>query len=225
MSDLIDLLERKRLIWQGRYSQPAPEVVSSGYPLLDEKLAGGLPKTGVVSIQSSIGIGELRILMNILLSKSRLVVFINPPGFLCAEFLYHQGIDLNNVLVIYPRRKNEALWAAEQCLKSGACSAVLLWQHAFEIHQVKRLKIACDEGDCLQFLMRGCARTEASLPVSLSMHLAPHSQGLDVSITKRKGGWPIPAFTLDVSTYWPVFCYAKASNVIPFPTAHHQKIV
>lgn len=241
MSDLIDLLQRRQLIWHGRDCQPAPEVLSSGYALFDEKLAGGFPKTGVVSINTPLGIGELRFLSSSLLAetsasshssnRSRLLVFIHPPGVLSAEFFHHQGFDLNNILVIYPRHKNEALWAAEQCLKSGACRAVLLWQDAFATHQIKRLQIASDEGSCLQFLMRSKAKKSVSLPVSLSMQLAPHAQGLEVSINKRKGGWELPQFTLDMSPFWPALSFdesasrsARANNVIPFSSKKQQRL-
>lgn len=233
MSDLIDLLQRKQLIWHGRECQTASEKVSSGYKLFDEKLAGGFPKKGVISIEAPVGIGELRFLSSRILlgmegaKDSRLLVLINPPGLICAEFFHHQGFDLSNILVIYPRQKNEALWAAEQCLKSGACRAVLLWQNAFEIHQIKRLHMASEEGNCLQFLMRSMSKKTSSLPVSLSMQLAPHAQGLEVFINKRKGGWELPRFTLDMSSYWPVFSlgndFDHVSNIIPFPSKRQQQ--
>lgn len=229
MSDLIDLLERKQLIWHGRDYRPPQDVVPSGHAVFDEKLAGGFPKNGVVSIESQVGVGELRFLMNTLATKERLLVFINPPGILCAEFFYHQGLDLNNILVIYPRQKNEALWASEQCLKSGACSAVMLWHNMFEIHHVKRLQVASDEGNCLQFLMRSNHIKSASLPVSMNMQFAPHVQGLDITINKRKGGWELPRFTLDMSADWPSLSLGDetgrgaANNVIPFPASNQNR--
>ncbi|WP_250658610.1 translesion DNA synthesis-associated protein ImuA [Alkalimarinus coralli] len=225
MSDLIDLLARKQLVWKGHQTQPKQNTQSCGYPILDEKLAGGFPATGVVNIRSPLGIGELRVLMGTLSTQSRLLVFINPPGSICAEFFYHQGYDLKKLLIINSRRKNEALWAAEQCLKSGACGAVLLWQNVQEIHQIKRFQMACEEGDCVQFIMSPPTQNITSLPVSLNMQLTPHTQGLGVSITKRKGGRAIPEFALDMSADWPALCCGKANNVIHFPTARHQKIV
>jgi len=106
MSDLIDLLTRKHLVWSGRDSLPVLDPSSSGYASLDEKLDGGLPKTGVVGLSSALGLGELRLLLPTLLSKKNLNVFINPPGQLSAEFLYHQeGFDLNRVLVLYTHKK------------------------------------------------------------------------------------------------------------------------
>ena len=235
MSDLInlvDVLQQKRLLWQGREQPSSPILASSGYAVFDEKLAGGFPETGVVSIESQVGIGELRFLSSRILKEqsknndTRLLVFINPPGVLCAEFFHHQNFDVSKILLIQPKQKNDALWAAEQCLKSGACDAVLLWQNQFEVHQIKRLQLACEEGKSLQFLMQTKAQSGLSLPVSLSMCLTASPQGLNVRINKRKGAWDLPAFTLNMSQYWPTFSLTQqkpASNVIRFPQTQHRQ--
>jgi len=222
MHNLIDLLEQKHLVWRGRDKKTVADLAGfsskSGYATLDEKLEGGLPQCGVVSLSSTCGIGELRLLIPTMLSKKRLHVFINPPGYLSAEFLHHQGFDLNLIFVINTKQKNDALWSAEQCLKSGACSTVLLWQNHIEVHQVKRLQLASENGACLQFLLRSTQRSNFSLPVTLSMELAPHHLGIETTITKRKGGWPLQAFTVDMSAYWPSLTQRPPDNLIPFPT-------
>jgi cell division inhibitor SulA len=222
MHDLIDLLERKHLVWHGRDQKAVAGLAGfsskSGYASLDEKLEGGLPKSGVVSFNSPFGIGELRLLVPTMLSKEHLHVFINPPGNLNAEFLHHQGFDLNLIFIIHTKQKNDALWSAEQCLKSGACSTVLLWQNHVEVHQVKRLQLASETGTCLQFLLRSTQKNSFSLPVTLNAELAPHRLGIETTITKRKGGWPIQAFTIDMSAYWPSLTQRAPGNLIPFPT-------
>ena len=107
---LIDLLERKHLVWHGRDQKAVAGLAGfsskSGYASLDEKLEGGLPKSGVVSFNSPFGIGELRLLVPTMLSKEHLHVFINPPGNLNAEFLHHQGFDLNLIFIIHTNNCN-----------------------------------------------------------------------------------------------------------------------
>jgi len=75
MHDLIDLLERKYLVWHGRDRKTVAGLTAlsgkSGYSTLDEKLEGGLPKSGVISLNSPCGIGELRLLVPTMLSKKR----------------------------------------------------------------------------------------------------------------------------------------------------------
>jgi len=104
-------------------------------------------------------------------------------------------------------------------LKSGACHTVLLWQNSLEIHQVKRLQVASEKGGSLLFLMRSAAENRVSLPLMLDMNLAPHHLGMTVTIAKRKGGWPVPAFTLDMSLHWSALTLAPSNNVLSFPNA------
>ena len=157
-------------------------------------------------------------------------IFINPPGKICAEFFNDQNIPLENILVIQPQRALDALWAAEQCLKSGACHSVLLWGANLEIHQTKRLQAASETGKCLQFHFKATSHNQLSLPVSLSMKLSSHAQGLKVEVTKRKGSWSYGSFILDMSQNWPLLTekvinqnsstHALSSNTVPaFPIA------
>jgi cell division inhibitor SulA len=219
MQNFIDLLEKRQLIWHGRKQQHTPNLESSGYAELDSQLAGGFPQKGVVILHSSCGIGELRLLLPSLLNKSGLCIFINPPGLINAEFFYHQGIALDRILLINTRSANEALWSAEQCLKSGACEAVLLWQNHLEIHHVQRLQMASEQGECRQFIFRENINQSISLPVNLSLHLQAEERGMGITITKRKGGWPAPAFSLDMSANWPSLSCNNKQNVIPFPVS------
>ena len=144
MNELIDLLQQ-RLVWQGSKKVPYQKNCSTGYGELDHYLDGGFPK-GIIEVQSDNGIGELRLLLPQLknaLVEERLIVFIAPFGIISSQAIAAQGIELNKVLVVYPNKQQEALWAAEQCLRSGACHSVVMWfDQALEIHQVKRLQTA-----------------------------------------------------------------------------------
>ncbi|MGF1908258.1 translesion DNA synthesis-associated protein ImuA [Vibrio kasasachensis] len=220
MYELIEHLKQKQWLWQGTAQHQTLETYSTGFPLLDSKLEGGFPKHGVVELQSASGIGELRLLIPHLLASSEnlLSVFIQPPGYLCAEMLAEQGFDLNQILLLYPKNSQHALWAAEQCLKSGACSNVLLWQSELEVHQARRLQVASETGSCLHFLFKQPQEHLFSLPVSLCMRLEPHNYGLSVTITKRKGGWAHGSFVLDMRSRWSQLAVEQADPVvIPFP--------
>ncbi|MFA0707893.1 translesion DNA synthesis-associated protein ImuA, partial [Vibrio sp. 10N.222.48.A3] len=153
MHELIKNLQDRQLIWTGLQSTAQGSTTSTGYPQLDKQLDGGFPTHGVIEVESQQGIGELRLLTPYLAQQNsqKLAIFINPPGKICAEFFSSQGIELDNILVIEPQRDLDALWAAEQCLKSGACHSVLLWGADLEIHQTKRLQAASETGKCLQF--------------------------------------------------------------------------
>ncbi len=222
MNEIIELLQRKSLVWHAKEKKQIHDVTSSGYNELDHNLQGGFPNVGVVEVRSDIGIGELRLLLpNIQRqAQNRLTVFIHPPGFINAEHMHNQGFDLENILIITPNSINEALWASEQCLKSGACCTVLLWSQSLEVHQVRRFQVAAEQGNCLHLLLKSTQTNTLSIPVSLSLQLSPHPNGIEVSIPKRRGGWPLPEFIVDMSFNWPALTLDKPSNnILLFPTA------
>ncbi|CAH0526517.1 translesion DNA synthesis-associated protein ImuA [Vibrio hippocampi] len=225
MHELINDLQTKQLIWKGNRHQAPSQYHTTGFSELDQQLQGGFPTSGVVEIQALSGIGELRLLTPFIAqqAKQRLCVLINPPGYVCAEYLYAQGISPSQVLLVYPTSEAHALWAAEQSLKSGASCTVCLWQNDIEIHQAKRLQVASDVGHCPLFLLKPNAEQAQkvfSLPVSLSLTLHPHPSGIEVNITKRKGGFPRASFVIDMSQYWPELASVNkppANNVLAFP--------
>lgn len=204
MHEIIDLLQSKRLIWQGSQQRETVSYVSSCYTNLDQKLGGGFPTSGVVEIISEIGIGELRFITPYIKKNQQqgLTVFINPPSTLCAEYFAQQGVSLNTIVSITTKTKTEALWAAEQCLKSGSCSSVMLWQPLLEVHQVKRLQLASETGHCLFFSFSNNKHQQFGLPITLSLRLDAQDTGLCVHIDKRKGGWIQASCFIDMQTSW-----------------------
>ena len=220
MSKLLDFLHNNRLVWHGTDKRPMTNARASGFEQLDAQLNGGFPP-GVVEINSPLGIGELRLLLPTLAQsgdRHKLIFFIAPPAQLNAEMFSHAGIELSRLVIIRPESAMDALWAAEQCLASGCCSAVLLWHGQLAIHQVKRLQLAADKGLATPFIFKTGRHTGASLPVSLSLTLKPHGRGLDVAITKRTGGWSRAPFVLDMQQHWPELTLRPApDNLIRFP--------
>ena len=217
MKSTISYLQKKQLIWPakqqaGAINQPH---TPTGFAELDQALAGGWPQTGVIALQYIPGIGECRLLMPALRQLSqpdnRLLVFIAPPWPLNAEMLCEQALDLTNVLMLAPPDKHAGLWSAEQCLKSGCCAAVLLWSDNLQLHQVKRLQMAAQQGGALQILLTQSANLQG-LPLSLALGLTPVSQGLEVRINKRRGGWPTEAFTVDFTHKWAKLTMRKKIN-------------
>ncbi|QPB82544.1 translesion DNA synthesis-associated protein ImuA [Pseudoalteromonas rubra] len=207
MSNLIELLERQDLVWQGaglaKRQQQQRAVTATGFAELDKHLQGGFPKVGVVDLHTELGIGELRLLLPSLIQQDGLTAVITPPARLNADALQSTGMDTSKLLEITPGSPQEALWAAEQCLKSGACNSVLLWHGELQVHQVKRLQLAASTGEACLYLLRHEYHCQGTLPVSLSLGLSPHASGLNITIKKRRGGWAQSQFALDMSSHWP----------------------
>lgn len=223
--DIIELKNRQ-LIWQAnRQPQCDSQLHHTGFTELDAQLGGGFASSGVVEIRSPVGIGELRLLLPYLSQRQqkeqRLLVLIAPPQSVNSEILVEWGFALHQVLLVSSGDQTSALWAAEQCLKSGCCYAVLLWQHPLQQYQVKRLQLAAQKGDAIQIVFRPANTDSQFLPVSLSMQLAADPLGLQVTIKKRKGGWPGQAFSVNMRRYFPELCTVHGlndtDNLIPFP--------
>lgn len=183
----------------------AHRLCPTGFNELDQLLGGGWPTQQVIELRTAFGIGEFRLLLPYLQQQSsrrKLQVYINAPAPLHAPFLSQQGLPLWQQLDVRTAEQ-DALWAAEQCLKSGCCSSVLLWQQDLTIARLKRLQLAAAEGQAELFLLRDAGQSQLSLPVGLSLALSADPQGLTVRVLKRRGGWPGAQQLVNFSQRWP----------------------
>lgn len=221
MNRILESLKNKRLVWQGNHTLVPEMAGQTGYPEFDEQLHGGLPEQGIIDLQSATGIGELRLFYPYLQQRhqqeQRLLIYIAPPFVVNAETLAELELPLSRIVIVRPDTEQQALWAAEQCLKSGCCHSVLLWQKQLQVHQVKRLQLAAEAGDALHFLLRPDTQHNQSLPVTLSMQFKPRPRGLKIVINKRKGGWAGQPFEVNMAQRWPELTLPAKDNVLPFP--------
>jgi cell division inhibitor SulA len=195
-------------LWRAGRIEPDPQAISTGYPALDSLLAdGGWPKAGLVELLSArVGIGELRLLGPALAKLSaqeqRWIAWINPPHIPYAPALTELGIDVAKVLLVHPRTHEDALWAAEQALKSGTCSAVLAWIDETKLagKDVRRLKLAAKRGMTLAVLFRPdtAAQRQSMAELRILLHPAPAPDGVCFEILKRRGGWPTERLALEL---------------------------
>lgn len=206
MSAILEQLTRRQLLWHGNSQRAAYQAVASGFAEVDQQLAGGFPATGLIDIQTGLGIGELRLLLPYLQhqqsSSQRLLVMISPPHRPAADMLAAEGIALSQLIIIQPKNTKEALWAAEQCLQSGCAAVVLLWQVPVKRVQARRLQLAAEQSQASMVLLHQ-SRLSESLPAQLSLQLTPHRCGLQITVQKRKGGWPGSQFIVNMQQRWP----------------------
>ena len=186
-------------IWRGR-SLSRVETLSSGFPELDARLAGGgWPKVGLVEILAThLGSGELRLLLPLLAavthqSQARWCTWIAPPLTPYAPALAAQGVNLARILVVRaPKGAQWAPeWATEQALISGACDVVLTWiTQPLKPRIVRRLQLATQRGRTLAFLLRPWSTRVAQEPshALLRLGVEPQGSGVLLSILKSRGG-------------------------------------
>jgi cell division inhibitor SulA/protein ImuA len=195
-------------LWRAGRIEPNAQTISTGYPTLDSLLADrGWPKAGLMELLSAqSGIGELRLLGPALSELSakerRWITWINPPHIPYAPALAEIGIDIGKVLLVHPKTHEDALWALEQAVKSGSCSAALAWLDDSKLaaKDVRRLKLAARRGESLTVLFRPSTAAQRQSMAELRILMQPAAADrLSIEILKRRGGWPIEKLALELA--------------------------
>ena len=216
-SDAIHELLAAPTLWRASHHQSSLDhqtVLPSGYRQLDKALPNnGWPTEGLTELLiRQFGIGELQILLPALANLSQRsphwIVWISPPHVPYAPALYAAGVQLERILIIQPKTAKEALWAAEQCLKSQACSAVLMWpEKNIRPQAIRRLQVASKTNQTWQVLFRDLNAQKMPSPAPLRITLTPgelthskqsHQHQVRVEVVKRAGSWASPAFDLSL---------------------------
>ena len=188
----LDSLLAAQTLWHaGRHPAAASDGEPTGHAALDDLLPQrGWPRRALTELLlPADGIGELALLMPTLARLSReggTLALIAPPYLPYAPAWQAAGIDLG-VLHVIEAAPRDALWAFEQCLRSGACAAVVGWPRQADAQALRRLQVAADSGDCLGFVLRD--RKHAANPSPAALRLEHDGDGWRVR--KCRGG-PAP---------------------------------
>jgi hypothetical protein len=201
MSDPLERLLQHPSLWRaGGQGNAQRRTISSGHAELDSHLpGGGWPFPALIELLvERWGVGELTLLVPALRqltndavgSRAHLLAWLNPPHIPYAPALVECGLDPATSLVTTPLTAAQTLWATEQALRSGACTAALAWVDRATTPALRRLKLATQEVGCLGVLFRSArARTQAS-PANLRLALTPQAGALHVELVKVQGGKP-----------------------------------
>lgn len=165
-------------------------VVSTGYDNLSTELPGGGWPIGTLTelLLQQPGIGEMRLLQPALAQmSSRPIVLIKPPHVPNAHGLHYIGIPTDKLLLIKTDVTADALWSAEQILKAGTCSAVLIWQQHMRPDSLRRLSLATQSAETMLFILRPLAVQQDASPAALRLAVRPSARGVMIDIVKRKG--------------------------------------
>lgn len=189
----LDSLLHERRVWRGR---PAPLPSSrqpTGHALLDQALpTGGWPEAALSEILlPADGIGELRLLWPALARLTQAgerVVLVAPPHIPYAPAWQAAGVDLRQLQVVQASELRDALWASEQCLRSGSCAAVLCWPQLAEDKALRRLQVAAESGQTLGFACRPLQAVRNPSPAAV--RIAIDAQPAQLRVLKCRGGMP-----------------------------------
>ncbi|SDX15839.1 hypothetical protein SAMN05421681_10448 [Lysobacter enzymogenes] len=184
-----------RRLWRGQNAQIAPSAQPTGHAALDAALpTGGWPEAALTELLlPHAGVGELRLLWPALARLSRaapeheagMIVLVDPPLLPYAPAWRDAGVALSRLQVVRAGGR-DALWAAEQCLRSGACAAVLCWPQRADDRALRRLQVAAETGQCLGFALR---EARAALnPSPAALRIAIDAAPAQLRVLKCRGG-------------------------------------
>ena len=175
----LDGLLDARRVWRGS-SAPAQvpaDAMPTGCVALDAALPSGGWPPGALSelLLPADGVGELQLAWPVLARLSqagRTVVLVAPPYDVHAPAWAAAGIDLAHLQLVHAEPR-DALWAAEQCLRSGACGAVLCWPAKADDRALRRLQVAAEAGQCIGLAFRPMQAARNPSPAALRVAIEP----------------------------------------------------
>ena len=191
----LDALFNGGRVWKGRPATPPASVHPTGLAALDAVLpSGGWPESALSEIlMAKEGIGELQLVLPTLARLSKAgerIVLVAPPYTPYPHAWQNAGVDVRQLSVIQAEER-DALWAVEQCLRSGSCGAVLCWPRKADDRALRRLQVAAETGQTLAFAWRALSEGVNSSPAAL--RLAVDAKPAQVRVIKCRGGLAHPA--------------------------------
>ncbi|MCW2271893.1 SOS cell division inhibitor [compost metagenome] len=192
------LLDQQR-VWKGRPHAQPQGLQPTGHALLDAALpGGGWPAAALTEVLlAAEGCGELHLLwpsLARLTTRGERVVLVAPPFVPYAPAWQAAGVDLQHIALIQAP-PGEVLWAAEQCLRSGSCGAVLCWPHKPDDRALRRLQVAAESGQTLAFALR-----------SMQAALNPSPAALRIAVDARPAQWRVLKCRGGLAPATPIAC-------------------
>jgi protein ImuA len=134
------------------------------------------------------GVGELRLLLPALRAiASRRIAFLQAPHRFQPEAAAYWGLPETSLHVVRASKTADALWAAEQILRSGTYGALLLWQTHVRPEALRRLHLAAQTSETIFFMMRPLASASDTSPAPLRLAVRPHRDAVALQFIKRRG--------------------------------------
>ena len=208
-------------LWRAsQLAHSATRCVDTGHATLSSQLPGGGWPSGTLIdlLLQQQGIGELRLLRPALAAVARRrIVLLQPPHPPQALALAALGLAPSQLLWVRSSRGPDALWAAEQILRSGSCGALLFWPGHARGETLRRLHLAAQAGEALFFMMRPLAAAQDASPAPLRLSLRPAAGGLEIGFVKRRGPQRDAPLFLPLASFTPSVLQRHASLDRPLP--------
>jgi len=139
------------------------EGIGTGCEALDSCLpnSGYLPGTIVEYLRTAPACGASYLAFaaaaSALKARGGFVVVIDTQHSVYPPALSMHGIDLNQVVLVRPESRADAIWATDQALRTPAVAAVVSEIEKVDDRAARRLQLAAEMGDGLGILLRSAA--------------------------------------------------------------------
>ena len=193
MASLAELLSRHPAhLWMGARRRLTGPRLATGHARLDEALGGGWPGGTLIELLADeAGSGRLSLLLPALAAltgRGREVAWLPAEEPPYAPALAQAGLDLSCVLVMEVSEAKRRLWAAERCLQSGTCAALVMQEtHRIADPWLRRLKLAAAANAATVFLLRPAAVAATPSPASLRLQVGAGAHECTRRISLLKG--------------------------------------
>ena len=174
-----------------------PQALSTGCQPLDECLPqkGYLPGSVVEYLRLTPACGATQLALaaasEALQDQQRFLVVIDTQHRIYPPALASRGIDLKQVILVRPESRADALWAADQALRTSAVAAVVAEFDRIDDRAARRLQLAAEIGGGIALLLRSAtARHQPSwAEVQWLVRSASSSnRRLQVQLARVRGG-------------------------------------
>lgn len=213
-------------IWRAsQLARSSARCIDTGHLALSNQLPGGGWPVGTLVdlLVQQPGIGEMRLIAPALAKVAkRKIVLLQPPHAPQALSLATLGLSPDSILWLRSERAGDALWAAEQVLRSASCGALLFWpgqtsasnarQQPVRAESLRRLHLAAQQGETLFFNFRPLSAEHDPSPAPLRLSIRPAPGGINLGFVKRQGP----------QRDEPLFLPMSISTLVPRP--HRQAV-
>jgi protein ImuA len=177
--------------------------IPTGFNELDRALLGGWPTPSLIEVLiDAYGIGELQLLLPLFRKliqdgpQPPLMIWLNSP-YIPNGVAFAQHQIVAHHWLTERLQERDVLWAAEQALRSNACSIALAWISTSNMAALRRLKLAAMNSGSVGVLFRPGREAKNPSPANLRVVLTAADECLSVDIVKNEGRKP-SRLSLDV---------------------------